>query len=79
MVVGSFKWRRKSDKAFAVQCQQEFTASHILEAAVWLKPVPFLAEDSGDLRAAFVPMLVNSCLNQRKIGLVNRPFSDGNR
>ncbi len=37
-----------------------------------------MAEDFGDLSSAFLPMLVDSSLNQLKVGLANCPFSDGN-
>ena len=43
----------------------------------WLKPIPFLAEDFGDLSAAFIPMFLNRSLDQVKIGLVDGPISDG--
>ena len=52
-------------------------ASHILEAAVWLNPVPFFAEDLRDLSATFFPVLVDSGLNKPEIGFGDGPFSNG--
>jgi hypothetical protein len=69
---------RQIDKAFTMESYQNFTASHILETTVCLNPIPFLAEYFGDLSAGFIPMLVNSNLNQFKIGLGDGSFPGGN-
>ena len=70
--------RREIDKTFAMESYQNFPTSHILETTICLNPVPFIAEDFGDLSAAFVPMVVDSSLNQPKLSLCDRPFSDSN-
>jgi len=41
------------------------------------KPVPFLAEDFGDLSAAFAPVFVDSSLNELDIDFGDGPVSDG--
>jgi len=43
-----------------------------------LHPIPFLAEDFGDLSATFMPMFPDSRLDQLKVGLSDGPFPDGN-
>jgi len=78
IIVGAIKSRRKGDKAFALQGEQHLSTCHVLEPTVWLKPVPFLAKNFGDLLTSLIPMPVNGSLNQIKIGLVNGSFSDGN-
>ena len=69
--------RRIIDKALTIKGEQNFSAGHIFQSAIRLSPVPFLAKDLGDLRATFIPMLVNSRLNGLKISLSDGSFSDG--
>lgn len=78
LIIGAIQSRGKGDKAFALQGEQHLSTCHVLEPTVWLKPIPFLAENFGDLFTAFIPMPLNASLNQIKIGLVNGSFSDGN-
>ncbi len=59
---GFGRWKR--NQFFTEKCQQDFPASHIFESAVGLYPVPLLAQDSGDMGSALVPVLVNGGLNQ---------------
>jgi len=68
----------QGDEAFSLQSEQEFPASHVLETAVGLHPIPFFAEDFGNLGTTFMPMLRNGSLNQGNIGFGDGPFSDGN-
>ncbi len=70
---------REVDKAFSIQDEQELSAGHILEAAAGLAPVPFVAEDFGDMLSALIPMPIDNGLNQREIGLRDGSFSDGYR
>jgi len=39
-------------------------------------PIPFLAEDFGNLGATFVPVIINGSLDKFKIGGRNSSFSD---
>ena len=63
VIMGADKSRREREKAFSIQGQQELSAGHILEMAIWLSPAPFLAQDFGDMLSAFIPMPVNSGLD----------------
>ena len=54
---------------------QYFPTGHVFESAIGLDPVPPLAENSGDVSAAGVPMLINNALNYRQVGVMNGPFS----
>ncbi len=65
------------DQLFTVEGEEDFTTGHIFETAIGLNPVPFLAENLGDMSAAFVPMIVDGSLYELKIGFGNRSISDG--
>jgi hypothetical protein len=75
--MGTDKPWRESDEALSTQGEQEFSTSHIFEPTVWLPPVPFLAEDFGDMFSASIPMSVNSGLNEGEIRVSDCSFSDG--
>jgi len=45
LIVGAGESRGKGDKAFSPQGEQQLPTGHILEAAVWLMPIPLSAED----------------------------------
>ncbi len=68
---------REMNQLFTIEGYQDFTAGHVFETTIGLNPVPFLAENLGDLSAAFVPMVVDGSLDELKIGFGNRSFSDG--
>jgi len=68
---------REMDQLFTIEGYQDFAAGHVFERTVGLSPVPFLAEDLGDLSAAFVPMIVDGRLDELKIGFGNCSISDG--
>lgn len=78
LIIGAGESRGKGDKAFSLQGEQELSTGHILEATVWLTPIPLVAEDLGDVLTSYIPVPVNNSLNQIKIGFVNGFFSDGN-
>ena len=44
-IVGTVESWRKSDQAFSAQSQQQLAACHVLQAAVWLQPIPLAAKD----------------------------------
>ena len=69
---------RQIDKAFSMQGKQKLPAGHIFKTPVWLSPIPFLAEDSGDVLSALIPMPVDSGLNGREVSLSDGSFSDSN-
>ena len=71
-------WRQR-DKAFSFEGKQNFSAGHILEAAIGLSPIPLLAEDPGNMLSALAPMTVDGGLDRRDVLLGNGSFSDGKR
>ena len=77
-IMGAVNSWRQGDKAFPFQCEQDFPASHIFETAVGLHPIPFSAEDFGNLSTSLGPMLVNSSLDQLNLNLGDDSFSNGN-
>jgi hypothetical protein len=54
---------------------QDLPTGHVFESAIGLDPVPPLAENSGDVSAAGVPILINNALDYRQVGVMNGPFS----
>ena len=70
--------RREINKTFTVKGKENFTTSHVLGATICLNPIPFLAEEFGDLSATSIPMLMDSILNQFKVGSSDGSSSDGN-
>ena len=77
VVMGAGKPWWQSDEAFSVKGEQNLSASHILELAIGLTPVPMPAKDLGDMLSALIPMGVNGGLNGFKRSLVNGSFADG--
>ena len=69
--------RRKIEQTVTMEGQKDFSTGHVFGAAVRLEPVPFLAEDFRYLRTAFIPMGVDSGLNEFKIWLGDCPCSYG--
>ncbi len=70
-------WQR--NKAFSLQGEENFSAGHVLEAAVGLLPVPLLTKNSGNMLPAPVPITVDSGLDRRNVFLGDGSFSDGKR
>lgn len=56
MVISIMHRRRKPNKTFSLEGQQELPAGHISQFTVGLQPVPALAEQSRDLLAPFAPV-----------------------
>jgi hypothetical protein len=73
--MGTDKPWRKSDKVPSIQGEQKLSAGHILEAAIGLPPVPFLAKDLRDMFSTLIPMPVDSSLNNREFSLSDGSFS----
>ncbi len=63
--------------SLSLQGNQYFPAGHVLQSAIGLEPVPFLAEYFGDLGAATAPMFIEHGLNEWQIDIANSSFSDG--
>lgn len=57
------------------QGQQQFPAGHVFEIAVWLAPVPLLAEHSGNGGTPLVPVFMDNGLNHCQIGICNGSVS----
>jgi hypothetical protein len=71
--------RRVFDQPFSVKGQQQFPASHVLDPAAGLNPVPVFAKFPGYLGPTFVPVLVNHGLDNGQIIGGNFAVSDDQR
>jgi hypothetical protein len=78
IIMGADEPWRQIDKAFSMQGKQKLPAGHIFKTPVWLSPIPFLAEDSGDVLSALIPMPVDGGLNGLEVSLSDGSFSDSN-
>ena len=55
--------------------EQKTPADTIFEIAVWLAPVPSLAELAGNEGATFASMLVDDLADEAEIVMGNNPFA----
>ena len=77
-IMGAVDSWRQGDEVLSLQSEQDFPASHVFKTAVGLHPIPFSAEDLGNLSTPLSPMLINSSLDQLNISLGDNSFSNGN-
>ena len=75
-VVGTVESWREGDQALATESQQDLPAGHVLEAAIWLEPIPLSAKDPGYMLSAFAPMLIDRGLDWNDVVSGDSPFSD---
>jgi hypothetical protein len=67
--------RRKLEVTSPLQGEQYLPAGHVFQPTIGLDPVPPLAEFSGNVGAAGVPMLIDNGLDKWEIGLCDSPVS----
>ena len=79
VVVGIVDPWREGDQATAAQRQQDLAAGHVLQATIWLDPIPLLTKDPGYMFSTLAPVLVDRGLDWNDVVSGDSPFSDSQR
>ena len=78
VVVGIVDPWREGDQATAAQRQQDLAAGHVLQATIWLDPIPLSAKDPGYMFSAPAPVSIDRGLDWNDVVSGDGPFSDSN-